>query len=85
MQIIRRTVIALAATLIAFVASSGAALAAPKPIEPEPPAAPTGGGGFSIGGDSWLHVTLAVLVVAVVLAIAVIGVSRLRHRSPSHA
>ena len=86
MQIIRRTIIALAGTVFAFAASSGAALAAPKPIEPEP-AAPTGGSAVSTGGflDGWLQVTLAVLVVAVVLAIAVIGVSRLRHRSPSHA
>lgn len=86
MQIIRRTVLALAATLIAITTSSGAALAAPKPIEPEP-AAPTGGNSFSIGSilDGWLQVTSAVLVVAVIVALAVIGLSRLRHRSPSHA
>jgi hypothetical protein len=92
MQSIRQTILALTATLLAFVVGTGTALADPKPlptsdagfISPEAPATSSGGasGGFL---DSWPQVTLAILVVAAVLAIAVVGVSRLHHHKPATA
>jgi hypothetical protein len=91
MQSIRQTVLALSATLLAFVAGTGTALAGPKPlptsdaefISPEAPAT----SGASSGGflDSWPQVTLAIVIVAAVLAIAVVGVSRLNHHKPATA
>ena len=91
MQSIRQTILALTATLLAFVVGTGTALAGPKPlptsdaefISPEAP----GTSGASSGGflDSWPQVTLAILVVAAVLAIAVVGVSRLHHHKPATA
>ena len=88
MQSIRQTILALTATLLAFVVGTGTALAGPKPlptsdaefISPEAPA--TSSGGFL---DSWPQVTLAIVVVAAVLAIAVVGVSRLNHHKPATA
>jgi hypothetical protein len=93
MQFIRRTVLALTTTMFAVVAGTGTALAGPPPLPPSDPdfispeAPPTSGGASSAGGflDGWVQVTLAILVVAAVLAIAVIGVSRMRHHSPSTA
>jgi hypothetical protein len=87
MQSIRRTALALTATLIAFVAGTGTALAAPKPLPPSiTPEAPATSGASSGGFlDSWPQVTLAILVVAAVLAITVIGVSRLHHHKPATA
>jgi hypothetical protein len=86
MQNIRRTVLALTATLLAIVAGTGTAFAGPLPIEPEP-AAPTGGGADASGGffDSWVQVTLSILVVAAVLAVVAVALSRLRHHSPTTA
>jgi hypothetical protein len=85
MQSIRRTVLALTAMLLAIVAGSGTAFAAPMPIEPEP--ATNTGGGATSGGflDSWPQVTLSILVVAAVLAIAVVAMPRLLHRTPTTA
>ena len=88
MQSIRQTVLALTATLLAFVAGTGTALAGPQPlpssdgqfISPEAPASSSGG--FL---DSWPQVSLAILVVAALLAIAVVGVSRLNHHKPATA
>jgi hypothetical protein len=91
MQSIRRTALAVTATLIAFVAGTGTALAGPKPLPPSDPdfispEAPATSGGSSGGFlDSWPQVTLAILVVAAVLAITVIGVSRLHHHKPATA
>lgn len=92
MQIIRRTAVALTATLVGLVAASGTAFAAPKPLAPSDPGlgggTPTSGGGSaSTGGflDSWAQVTLTVLVVSAIVAIAAIGMSRLRHHAPSTA
>lgn len=85
MQSIRRSAMALTATLIAFVAGTGTALAGPKPlpptITPEAPAPSSSSGGFL---DSWPQVTLAVLIVAAVLAIAVVAIPR-RHHHPATA
>jgi hypothetical protein len=88
MQSIRLTVLALTATLLAFVAGTGTALAGPKPlpssdsqfISPQAPASSSGG--FL---ESWPQVTLAILVVAAFLAIAVVGASRLNHHKPATA
>jgi hypothetical protein len=87
MQSIRRTALALTATLIAFVAGTGTALAGPQPLPPSiTPETPTSSGAASDGFlDSWPQVTLAILVVAAVLAIAVVGVSRLHHHKPATA
>ena len=96
MQSIRRTFLALTTSLLALVVGSGPAFAGPAPlIEPyQGPAAEVGGsstpaevGSSSSGGflDSWPQVTVAVLVAAAIVAIAVLGVSRLRHHTAATA
>jgi hypothetical protein len=88
MQSIRRTVLALTTMLLAIVVGSGTAFAGPKPLPPSDPEfitpekASTSGGGFL---DSWPQVTISILVVAAVLAIAVVAMPRLRHRTPTTA
>jgi hypothetical protein len=86
MKSIRRTVLTLTATLLAVLVGSGPAFAGPAPlIEPEqgPPAEV----GSSSNGilDSWPQVTLAVLVAAAIVAIAVLAMSRLRHHTAATA
>jgi hypothetical protein len=92
MQSIRQTAQILTATLLAFVAGTGTALAGPQPLPPSDPEfispeAPATSGGASSGGflDSWPQVTLAILIVVAVLAITVVGVSRLHHHKPATA
>lgn len=97
MPSIRRTFLTLTATLLAVVVGSGTAFARPAPlIEPDqgPPAEigdpytpPVDVGSSSSGGflDSWQQVTLAALVAAAIVAITVLGVSRLRHRTAATA
>jgi hypothetical protein len=80
MQSIRRTVLAVIATLVAIVISSSAAVAATQPIQPDAQQATRGGGG-STGGflDSLPQVTLSLLVAAV-LALVVYELSWQRPR-----
>ena len=97
MSSIRRTFLTLTATLFAVVVGSGTAFARPAPlIEPDqgPPAEmggpytpPVDVDGASSNGflDSWPQVTVAVLVAAAIVAIAVLGVSRLRHHTAATA
>jgi hypothetical protein len=88
MSSIRRTFLALTASLLAVIAGSGTAFADPKPLVPSDPEFITrdqpasSGGGFL---DSWPQVTLSILVLAALLAFAVIAMPRLRHRSPTTA
>lgn len=90
MQSIRRTVLILTAALLAVGAGSGTALAGPAPlIEPEHADRTSGGtvGTSSSDGflESWPQVTLAVLLVVVVVAIAAFGISRIHHHAPTAA
>ncbi len=90
MQSIRRSALALTATLIAFLTGTGTALAGPKPLPPsdpefitrEAPATSGASGGFL---DSWPQVTLAILIVAALVAFAVVAVPRRRHHTPATA
>jgi hypothetical protein len=80
MQSIRRTVLAVIATLVAIVISSSAAVAATQPVQPDTAKATPGGGGSSGGFlDSWPQVTLSLLVAAV-LALVVYELSWQRPR-----
>lgn len=87
MQSIRRTFLTLTATLLAVVVGSGPAFARPAPlIEPEQgPAAEIGSSSSNGFLGSWPQVTLAVLVAAAIVAIAVLGMSRLRHHTAATA
>lgn len=93
MQNIRRTVLAITATLFAIVAGSGTALAGPKPLPPSDPGfiereSGSGGAGASSSGgffDSWPQVTLSILVVIAVLATFALALSRMRHHQPTTA
>ena len=81
MQSIRRTVLAVIATLVAIVISSSAAVAATQPIQPDPENATPGGAGSSGGFlDTWPQVTLSLLVAAV-LALVVYELSWQRPRT----
>jgi hypothetical protein len=80
MKSIRRTILAVTTTLVAIVISSTAAVAAPRPVQPEPTGT-VGGGGGSAGGflDSWPQATLSLLVAAI-LALVVYELSWQRPR-----
>jgi hypothetical protein len=87
MQSIRRTFLALTTSLVALVVGSGPAFAGPAPlIEPDQgPAAEVGSSSSDGFLESWPPVTVAVLVAAAIVAIAVLGVSRLRHHTAATA